>query len=28
MGFSAPNITNIVTTKLDAVEDYLLWRPI
>ncbi|CAH9119034.1 unnamed protein product [Cuscuta europaea] len=26
MGFSAPNITNIVTTKLDVVEDYLPWR--
>ncbi|CAH9092004.1 unnamed protein product [Cuscuta europaea] len=26
MGFSTPNVTHIVTTKLDAVADYLPWR--
>ncbi|CAH9114549.1 unnamed protein product [Cuscuta europaea] len=26
LAFSTPNVTNIVTTKLAAVEDYLPWR--
>ncbi|CAH9095552.1 unnamed protein product [Cuscuta europaea] len=26
LSFSTPNVTNIVTTRLDAVEDYLPWH--